>query len=335
LIQTATLKDIFDMTPDVLLTACRYRQPKTFHVMTHNESTCAELFYQTKLVTQDMVCYRVRAIDKDEYHYGTTAKAYDLAAMVYQTFMPSNMFKNHGPVIPQLHASDNYGEHSRLFATTYMILSSKQNFMRVTYTRFKITKLEAPYMTKCSTNNRQQCLKACLIRETLRKFDKLHFSELYSMNVDYPKNYSNSYFLAYDSLYNRLNTDSLNSIGMSCSTRCSEQCHLELYITSIKTITHFDFVDGVSVRVDLPSWPVTHIEHSPWMTFNGFLIYIMSCAGTWLGLSIIQCNPFKRRRCDSSSNRKMKTLKREMYGMKLDMIVLRITLQNMRDNKYM
>ena len=139
-------------------------------------------------------------------------------------------------------------------------------------------------------------------------------------------------------LMNHVNIIIYNSyhvIGMSCNTCCSEQCHLELYITSIKTITHFDFVDGVSVRVDLPSWPVTHIEHSSWMTFNGFLIYIMSCAETWLGLSIIQCNPFKRRRCLSSSNRKTKTLKREMYGMKLKMIVLEITLQNMRDNKYM
>ena len=45
----------------------------------------------------------------------------------------------------------------------YMPLETKQNLMRVTYLRFKITKLKPTYVTKCTTNDRQQCLKGVAV----------------------------------------------------------------------------------------------------------------------------------------------------------------------------
>lgn len=51
------------------------------------------------------------------------------------------------------------------------------------------------------------------------------------------------------------------------------------------------FLAGVEFALHLPAAPSFHITHLPALQFNEYAIYVMSCIGAWLGVSVVQLNP--------------------------------------------
>lgn len=76
---------------------------------------------------------------------------------------------------------------------------------------------------------------------------------------------------------------------------CLETCKLracDYQVWTTLNLDHFE-TDTLVMWFLLPIWPISRIEHRPLFGLNDYIIYVMSCLGTWLGLSVIAMNPVK------------------------------------------
>ncbi len=297
-----SLRNVFEWTPNITLMKCRIRKPGHINVLTLNEISCHEHLQVTKVAMQNRICYQTKMVLKGQYHFGTTMRTIQFPGLAFQPFFDDNYFNHSLYAIPIVHRQSGNGENSRLYATTTHWMGAgteKQNFVRISYWRRIINRLPYPYDTRCLAISKPLplkalCYKRCKIESVIRNFGKLPFSELYTLN-DLSSNFSGLTILNSNQFDdNRLN-DLIVKLGTDCNQSCRIECHREDYITSIRHAAYYGFLPGISFRLDLPYEPYVKVTFKPALKFNEFLIYVMSCLGAWLGVSMIQLNPFKRK----------------------------------------
>lgn len=150
-------------------------------------------------------------------------------------------------------------------------------------------KLPAPYDTKCVHGDSDViCLTRCFVREVEKRFKRL--------STAWPLNESNDHNFNYDlPLMSRTfeMTDDQISTYNQLKQVCYERCKFtacEYQVTMTLSLATFE-TDSIVMWFQLPVWPITRIEHRPLFVLNDYIIYVMSCLGTWLGVSIIGLSP--------------------------------------------
>lgn len=114
----------------------------------------------------------------------------------------------------------------------------------------------------------------------------------------------------------------LLQIEKECKKRCPRRaCHAHYTITKL-IVNHLEDFHGINV--ELPQDPFISVKHRPSLLFAEFLVYIMSCFGTWFGLSVYALNPLliarkrhtgtkrKLRERNVSRNSREKTLEEQL-----------------------
>ncbi len=227
-------------------------------------------------------------------------KTQEWHGLVMRTVFDYKILSKANYSLPMVHQPIANGETSRLYATSTHLHTNGNNYCRLSYMRFVTRLLPYPYNTRCqqfdnSTMSklfRERCHKKCMVDSIAQRFQLVPFTEIYQ-TADLNSSWADLKLLS-----QRRDTPTmsklLNSIGINCSQQCPQVCYTDIYVTKVQYSARFTEIDGMTFRLDLPYWPKINIEFKPRQKLYEYIIYVMSCVGTWLNISIIQLNPFQK-----------------------------------------
>lgn len=155
----------------------------------------------------------------------------------------------------------------------------------------------------------------CLVDKVLKKLGKLPFSTLIAED-DFDNDTINHNIITAQELHNDTIRTTLRTVERECSRTCpSHGCDSSIMVTEL-LLTGETADNSIQFRVNLPNFASFYVQYLPFMILNEYLIYVMSCLGTWLGVSVIELNPVemftrKRRRLADTEKlqREMKELR--------------------------
>lgn len=204
------------------------------------------------------------------------------------------------------------------------------------YTWVTIKRLQYPYSTKCrnyksaktenirrehsEVSSQAECRNQCIIESTKKLLGKIPFSTLeVNLNFSHPSlsesdtSTDESYHrsdsissedlkqLDHSDLWNETIANGLYGLEKSCDSDCFQDDCSEEFSRTTSTLREFYDYEQVSFRINAPVDPIVGIKHIPRTTFHEFAIYVCSCFGIWLGLSVIHLNPFSPSFCPDSN----------------------------------
>lgn len=306
-VQTAeitTISELFDYTPSVddLFNDCVIKKPSSHQYVEKVGKDCYTLFSVTKYYVQEYICYRfhLKPYANSTYYYNNLAYSLTHQGMIYAiglkltVFRPVNRFKaiisENGPKFfptksiafaPDL--LRNYNETTKLAQYSYFKASYGYLFNNL---------LPPPYPTKCrhyasDTNfvNQPDCRMKCLTKLTLKSFNKVPFAYIISEKVNY----------RHLSLIDILNNSTeLDKDELECRDKCAfNDCIDYLSFTYVSQEENGRDENDFRFQVSIPREPFVSVLYLPKIEFSELLIYVLSCVGTWFGVSIISLDPVK------------------------------------------
>lgn len=298
-----TVKNALEITRNISLGSCRVMFPGNLTVNDYRD--CSKAILVSKLLYQIGLCYRLQ-LDVDygrQYDYEILARLMANNGLAFRVELNLDIQQIEG-IMPVLHTADSDGELSRLYAPAFVTKSQPISYFRLTYGIHREWSLPKPYQTACYMPKEGEeyiddlCLKNCRVQMSMQHFNRLPFTDIYSLD-DKILNHS-----MLDNLYFDQNTledadvrKTFEHIMTHCRKKCPYNCQYIYHLTHVQQTIYTNQVKkSITFRVNLPLSPTTTIIHKPFLQFNEFLIYLLSCLGTWLGVSVIQLNPFTFKR---------------------------------------
>ena len=332
-----TIREIFDNTPEAseLSEKCLLRLPQDYRLYTFNASECNKRFSVTKFYTQEYICYRWAFILKNVedrfryfddftlknetyFEYQNLAFTLSYPGLIYGIMMNYSSVYGADLCKVVLNNADSLPVNSIGYAPTFnrgVKLAPKYNLINVGYSITQLRRLPPPYNTDCrdyfdTQGEKKPCIDACLLKETLRVFDKVPFSFIKS-------NPENKKHISVDDLRNGTFSNLLTQMEMNCSSQCSqEQCLREFYSTTLFKEESGEF-EYFQIMVSAPKSPIIKVITKPSWSIEEFLIYISTIFGIWFGVSVVSLNPLKLKKWLKKQNNKI-SVQRVKRGLKHD-----------------
>lgn len=174
----------------------------------------------------------------------------------------------------------NYNETTKL---------AQFNYFKVNYGYLINHKLPPPfamrcvyYMSQLDYYDQSYCKMKCLLALTMKRFNKVPFSTIISEKVNY----------THISLMDIVNNSTeLDKFELTCRQRCSfDDCFEMLSLTKVSVEPDSR---GLQFAVLIPQEPFVTVVYLPKIEFSELIVYVLSCVGTWFGISILSLNPVK------------------------------------------
>ena len=177
-----TVKDVFDLTPDLteVIHGCRYRQ-HAYDLTQHNVSSCYKLFQIQKYHEGKFICYKFRTRTlNDQFDCGAIARSFYAAREIYSiTLKPLFLQSNYIQLISFIPHADPkdlplisrryYSFQLRWTGDENEYNNSKVNYMLISGDTYSMRKQPKPYDTQCMhidanmTGNIVRCRSKCNI----------------------------------------------------------------------------------------------------------------------------------------------------------------------------
>jgi hypothetical protein len=168
---------------------------------------------------------------------------------------------------------------------------ARYNWFTTTYYIVTNELLPAPYATKCMDYSTlgyldsEDCTKKCLIRQSMIAFQRYP----YSIYEGQPLN--NKIITVSQLQTNSSMNKMLYRFESKCMKECKKfGCNLNYTITQVTKDPNNDYI---TFNVHIPQFPNYFIKFRAKLSFIEYFIYVLSCFGTWFGLSILSLNPFR------------------------------------------
>ena len=299
---------------DDLLTNAIIRYPNVYLVQEFNTTeTIRQNVDVSKFYVQEYVCYRLAIKTNDSLNFARVATAYEWPGMAFNYRFRIELTYKTTSVVPVVHQGYNSLPHFALMMARSV--PSNGSDIRLSYQNIVTYSLQAPYKTNCRHYHRSACLSECVINRTLDTLNVFPYTCL----IPELNNYNMSRPLFPHDLGNRTLMESYESIIGECLHKCSHAtCHYIQTITRIETVSKTTPFNTTQVRVSIPTFPTIAIRYAARFGFLEYLIYIMSCVGTWLGISVLSLNPvpvlvwmLNKYRPNNRNNLKPKTMSLE------------------------
>lgn len=308
-----TLNQLFQLVPqpkDILL-RCSVNIPnkQRSYGRVDGKQVCNQLFRVVRFYGQHNMCYNLELRRRFVYNFYRIAQ--EDRGRMYELQLDRRLFENvthwqvalsdQGlPVMSRYYAT----LHKRLFTDR----ASKRNKFRYTYGTFKYKRLPPPYDTNCSGAGYAACNTKCFVELVMKHYNKLPSEWMLPEN---PISYVNGVasasravdaktlgnydlpFVKEGEIVNNTFYREYNRLYDHCARTCkTHACEYKVYSTTLLAAEELD-TDAMAIYIYLPLSPATEVTFHPRFPINDYLIYIMSCLGTWLGLSVINMNPVK------------------------------------------
>ena len=291
---TITVKQIFDLAPNSsLFIGCDIRFPGNYQMDQFHGTDCDSKFKIDLFYMQKYICYKFQLLSEGHYRFDEIASSLNYAGMAYTIGLNLSYFNGSDYILPMVHDGSYFPSTSKMFATQIRRFVNlphirTRNLFHFSNTYVTNLKLPAPYATNCSKFTKVgYCFTLCLINESTKRFNKYPFSEIVGVSSRHDQN---KRIITTSDLENKTFSHELSEIEQSCGHTCrSPYCNDTLSITEILSFGFYK--DALWFRVDLTKELLFLVAYLPLMKINEYSIYVMSCLGTWLGISFLQLNP--------------------------------------------
>lgn len=293
LIDTISLKDIFDYTPEPSMTDCTYRDP-TGNAIVWTGKNCTNFFDMYKYVTQHYVCYVAYARKDYSILFRSVEKTSDIDRSLYQIQL--NLEWTQVEKIKISITNSHFPFVETAYSPSYYKEPGKDVYIQASCINQTIHKLGYPYDHHTCVddiNTYYECLDYCIEQQSIRSFDRLPFSSFYppSFNMSHMKLIGNSM------LQNETIRDTMNYIYLNCTTKCPVYACVYSYCLIESHINNYSpwksDISSSKIVVESTGQPYYNVHFVPQVPFLDSMIYILSTLGIWFGLVIVSCNPIR------------------------------------------
>lgn len=296
--QTLTINQVFDLTPknNESFGSCRVKIPQTYKLAEGTDSlACLKMFRVYKFFFVEYVCYRYEyTLKPDLFLFEELANTPKLSGVIYE-ITPGDMFNNYqnskfvihtGNVFPAksvglspvMYRGDGWQNESVNSATYFVI-----------YFKLQKTRLPPPRTTNCRDYNatmkhqsRAACRQACIKEKSTKILKRVPFSSIQTTRTNLK---AVSYLDIVNDEIRRKTFRFLNECNEHCFRKdCAER-------TTFNRISH-QTSEKLRLQVMIPEEPWINVIYKELMTSTEYVTYVLSCFGTWFGLSAITLNPF-------------------------------------------
>lgn len=311
LFTTMTLAQLFDMTPspEEVITSCKVRppgsHPKALIMEDLDREKCYRMLTVTRYYMQQYMCYKAGINSGEKYQFEWLAQADRSVAMPYIIYFNRTLLGRSRYVSVIVNGKDT-PDLSRYYSNIQKLaqLPNEQFFqhndMLYTYSGFHYNLLPVPYDTACGLNHfdgqlwkQAHCKKRCMLTNVQ---NQLHFIP-YNHIIAYNDELANLDLKLLSNFVLRNNESLLREyveIVADCDRQCSlPTCNLEFFDTEFIEAQQNPRNNVIIIKILLPLHPTTSFEHIPVYSINDYVMLLMACLGTWLGVSMIDFNPVK------------------------------------------
>lgn len=297
-----TIADVFRFCPNLrkgnLFHTCIYRKPGSYDFHDINGTECHRMFDIKNFFLQEYLCYLINftTYAGNEYHYRSVAFALTHPGLIYSVVFNISSFPRVQFVKMILNENDQRPLRSAAFTSTVTRFYNSEtgdgryNWFTMTYFLVKSTLLPKPYPTECvdwrefGHLDSEDCTQKCLVKHSLEKFGRYPYVAYVDQPIDHP-------ILTRQHLLNASVNRFLYRFEKWCTNRCRQLgCKLSYTITRV---TRDPDNEVLTFNILVPQLPNYIITNYPRLPLIEYFIYVLSCFGTWFGLSVLSLNPFR------------------------------------------
>lgn len=332
LLSSLTINEIFNYTPNAnyLILSCSVRSPIDNRVALLRGQSCYQYFSVSKYYAQEYVCYRFN----HKFPEGATYRYSDVG---WDITIPNDIYyiKLNRTTLPVIVAQKPYlnqnlvtanEEHlfgqwdwASKFTNASLIEESNTHATSFTLTATKVTttRLKFPFKANCRDykDTSALCKQECLLNATLSRFNKIPYTVL--VDTPYDVKHISPIDIQNDTFYKEL-----KNIEKFCYHKCSQpDCNESLYFTQTMKDKWREYV----IYVSSPRDPFISISFRAALKPAEFVLYVLSCLGTWFGVSVLSFNPFQlfNKNSEVVNKREIQAIKSSIA--QLQFIVSRLT----------
>lgn len=289
-----TIRNILSKTPDSndLIDACKIKLPNSYRIEEYKKENCYKTFNVTKYVVHSDICYAVKYSNRShEFHYEAITNSIDNSRTVFMILLPKSSILRIATTVRPVIYGHGIGHPylSMTLATGFWFGDNGyENSFWSDYMMYRTIYLPHPYETQCRDYGQNDCIHNCLRRLSVSEFGEVP----YSLMTEEP------YDLIQVNLSDPYKDMTMRRFYMHCSkVECrSKSCSFSYILISIIISTysfkfHSSTHNSTSFLVSSLSCPDTYVYSVPALLFNEYVIFVMSCAGSWLGVSMLGLNP--------------------------------------------
>lgn len=304
LIGKLSLKEIFKHTPqkEDVFERCVIREANGIRMKSFNKSQCEQEVTIYKFYVQTFMCYRfilkhLERVQLNPNRVGRDLRSPGRLVLInfnFRAFKAANRMKIIVSESTGTVKDEHRVPHNSIILAPflYRIYDSKTgkadfNMFSISYVTHYTTLLKAPYKTKCinyidmhspTIKTQADCHAQCLLQLVKKRFNKLPYS--YGITENYDLKH-----IGMEDIENETVANFLAHSEDRCDLACHhDDCFFSQTITSVSSVS----LDGfLIVQVDLPREPSVLIDHHPETLLPEVLVFVLSCIGTWFGISVM------------------------------------------------
>ena len=254
------------------------------------------------------VCYKVTVNSNTPFPVRPIALSHQSPGIIYKLYFNLSLFKKSQRLlvltsVDTIQTGLAYAKYPRRFDFKQSgQMSEPFNLMSFSYQKLENNRLPPPYETQCRNYgaflhyNSLYCVSYCVNQNVVKELEMVSFTQGLNFNkVNRTEVYSRSNILRISQMTtNRTINAIFKSITNHCNQRCRQpSCHSKTFMTKLSEQGNPESPGYFDVSLRVATSPDIHIVYKPDFEFDYFLIYIMSCFGTWLGLSVSDLNPIE------------------------------------------
>ena len=292
--RNVTLKQIFTFTPpsDKIITSCLLNYPGNYTVRKFFNQDCLKIFDISRYFTQGYICYTLTPSIGGKFKFRQVSKMDAYEGVAFFIGFNLGYFNNCYAFKGIVHSSGTLPVTSMQFSPQLVRpppVVSNRYFL--TYFQVYRKLLPAPYPDYCSENTPRYCYEECMISKTVRTWRHFPFSEIITDDNATEYNSGLPHLTGFDMLDETFSRR-YSEAEEKCSYRCRHgECEYDFSVTQFTSsyAGNKDF----AFRIELPKYVSYYMSLIPSMYFIDYITMVMSCFGTWLGVSALNFNPMK------------------------------------------
>ncbi|KAI1279535.1 hypothetical protein HDE_14073 [Halotydeus destructor] len=291
-----TVREIFNYTTPTsqVLTNCAIRYPREYKITRISNEKCVDEIQVTKFLTQGFMCYhstvKLDYNTSHSYSYAQVTRALEFMGTLFAVDLNITA----GMMKLVLHSWNSKPLYSMMYSP---YLTLKQDGRQVIAEQFgltgsviRITSLPPPYDTRCRDytpeyRSQTDCEFLCVRNKTLQQLDKTSY-EIFEIDALLDKKH-----ISMSDIENETITEVLSNISDACNARCNQIDCLNQFTLTRVVKSPLSKSKLNRIFVDMSCEPNLQITFKAVMGTLDLVIYILSSAGTWLGISVFSFDP--------------------------------------------
>ena len=290
-----TIADFFADSPSTndIIGSCMIRNPNSYTIREANKTVCYEHFEVTKYVFNELLCYELHY--KNQSHVFKNLQIFRSLLFSGKLYLISLNRTSVFNRVAYLKTSSYYPgdwiqyQSLELAQDTWTRRSegSRFNYYVTTFQMFVTINLEAPYETNChdySTSSQEMCVMNCLLDRSVKEVNAVPSQVIVSHPIS----------LKHIDERNESLSKFVDRIVEECKSRYCSKRDCERTHTLSTTSKNMKLnAESFSFVVAGSNAPDTIIESGPFLILTDYVLFILSLAGSWFGVSVLGLNPFK------------------------------------------